>query len=56
LGDGTPLTTHINPDSQQFNTEFWLKITDMWLYAIYILSGLAACAIVWGSIRKLLSK
>jgi len=56
LGDGTPLTVHLNEESQQFNVEFWLKVTDMWLYAMYILSVLAILAMFWGSIRKLLSK
>ena len=56
LGDGTPLTVHLNEESQQFNVGFWLKLTDMWLYAMYILSALAILAMFWGSIRKLLSK
>ena len=56
MGDGTLLTQGINQDSQKYNTEFWLKTTDMWLYSIYILAGLAICAMLWGSVKKILSK
>ena len=56
MGDGTPLTAHINEDSQKFNVPFWLKTTDMWLYATYILSALAIIAMIWGSVRKILNK
>ena len=56
MGDGTPLTDHINEDSQKFNVPFWLKITDMWLYAMYIFSALAIVAMIWGSVRKILNK
>ena len=56
LGNGSLLTVHLNEESQKFNTEFWLKITDMWIYSIYILSALAILAMFWGSIRKILSK
>ena len=56
MGDGTPLTTHINEESQKFNVGFWLKVTDMWLYTMYALIVLSALAMFWGSIRKILSK
>lgn len=55
LGDGTPLKT-INADNQTFNTYYWLKITDMWLYSIYIMFALVILAVIWGSLRKLFSK
>ena len=55
IGDGTPIAG-LNKASQKFNIESWLKITDMWLYGMYILLGLSMCAIAWGSIRKALSK
>lgn len=55
IGDATPLTG-INADSQKFNVESWLKVTDMWLYAMYILLGLAVVAIIWGSVKKALNK
>ncbi|MDR1221536.1 MAG: hypothetical protein LBL07_01480 [Tannerella sp.] len=54
-GDATPLGG-INDDSQKFNVEVWLKITDMWLYAMYILLVLAVFAIIWGSVKTILKK
>jgi hypothetical protein len=55
MGDGTPLSG-INADSQQYNTESWLKITDMWLYAMYILLTLCVIAMIGGSVRKIINK
>jgi multisubunit Na+/H+ antiporter MnhB subunit len=55
IGDGTPLSG-INVDSQKYNTDSWLKITDMWLCAIYILSLLSVVAIFWGSVKKITNK
>ena len=56
LGDGALLTSHINPDSQKFNVPFWLKVTDMWLYSMYILLVLCIVAMGWGSVKKIISK
>ena len=56
MGDGTLLTIRLNTESQKFNTSSWLKVTDMWLYAMYILSALAILAMIWGSVRKILKK
>jgi hypothetical protein len=55
VGDATPLAG-LNKEAQKFNIESWLKITDMWLYGMYMLLGLSICAIAWGSIKKALSK
>ncbi|MDR1524208.1 MAG: hypothetical protein LBS79_02980 [Tannerella sp.] len=55
IGDETPLSG-INADSQKFNTENWLKITDMWLYAMYILLILCVVAMIGGSVRKIINK
>jgi hypothetical protein len=55
VGDATPLSG-INVDSQKFNVESWLKITDMWLYAMYLLLGLAVVAILWSSVRRIINK
>ena len=55
IGDGTPLAG-LNKEAQKFNIESWLKITDMWLYGMYILLGLSICGIAWGSIRKAMAK
>ncbi|MCD8166079.1 MAG: hypothetical protein LUE93_08100 [Bacteroides sp.] len=37
------------------NVPFWLKITDMFLYTIYILFGVTVLAIIASSIKKRLS-
>ena len=55
LADGTLLTT-LQTESQAFNTEFWMKTTDMWLYSMYALSVLCIFAILWGSVKKILNK
>jgi len=55
IGDVTPLP-NINSDSQKFNIDSWLKITDMWIYTMYILISMAAIAMVWGAVKKAISK
>lgn len=52
MGDDTPIKS-LNADSQAFNTPFWLKVTDMWLYSSVVLFALIVLAIVWGQIRKM---
>ena len=56
LGDSALLTSHINSESQKYNTPFWLKVTDMWLYSMYMLLALCIIAMGWGSVKKILSK
>lgn len=46
LGDGNPLPLIGYKGSE--NTYVWLKITDMWLYAIYIMTGLGFLALIGG--------
>lgn len=55
IGDTTPLPG-INADSAQYNVASWLKISDMWIYSIYILLGLSVLAIVSGSVKRVFSK
>ena len=55
LGDATPLSG-INTSSQKYNVESWLRITDMWIYTIYIMLILATLLIIVGSIKKSLDK
>lgn len=55
IGDGTPLTT-LNADSQTYNTSFWLKCTDMWIQSTIVLFLLIIAAIVWGTIKRIMSK
>ena len=55
IGDPTPLP-NINADSQDFNVASWLKITDMWIYTMYILIVMAIVAMVWGAVKKAMNK
>ena len=55
IGDVTPLP-NINADSQKFNVDSWLKITDMWIYTMYILIAFAIILMVWGAVKKAISK
>jgi hypothetical protein len=55
ISKGEPIAG-LSPDMQQYNTPFWLKITDMWLNSMYILIVLTVLAIIWGSIKKLFTK
>ena len=45
IGDGTPLQG-LNADSQKYNTEGWLKITDMWINSSIVLMVLIIIAVV----------
>lgn len=53
MGSGEPL--NIPGYSGTDNVPFWLKITDMFLYTIYILLGATVLAIIFSSIKKKLS-
>ncbi len=53
IGDATPL--HIQGYDGPDNVPFWLKITDMFLYSIYILLFVTVVAIIVNSIKKRLS-
>lgn len=55
MGDATPMTG-LNADSQKYNTEFWLKTTDMWLYSTYILLVLIIIVAFLGTIKRILNK
>ena len=54
IGDGTPMS--VNEDSAQYNTPGWLKIIDMCIYTTYTLVALIVVGVIWGGIRKRLSK
>ena len=54
-GDGTPLPK-INVDSEKYNVESWLKISDMWINSSYVLMGLCLLAIIFGSVKKVFNK
>jgi hypothetical protein len=55
FGGTTPVNV-LNSEAQVYNVPFWLKITDMWLYSTYILTGLVILAIIGGSVRRIISK
>lgn len=55
IGNGTPLGI-TNEDIQVYDTPFWLKVTDMWLYSTYTLVVLIILAILGGSVKKVLNK
>jgi hypothetical protein len=54
LGSGKPLPIPGYEGNE--NTAFWLKLTDMWLYTIYLLIGFAIVAlfggIIWSYFKK----
>ena len=53
MGDGTPM--QIPSYSGTDNVPFWLKLTDMFLYSIYILLFVTIVAIIASGIKKKLS-
>ena len=53
MGDGTPM--QIPGYSGTDNVPFWLKVTDMFLYSIYILLFVTIVAIIASGIKKKLS-
>ncbi|OAV69847.1 hypothetical protein Barb6XT_00266 [Bacteroidales bacterium Barb6XT] len=46
----------INADSGKHNVPFWLKITDMWIFSIYILTALTIAAVLWSSVKRIFNK
>lgn len=55
MGDGTPLPG-LNLDSQKYNTEGWLKLTDMWIYTTFGLIILILGAVLLGTVKRVLNK
>jgi hypothetical protein len=55
LGSGEPIPG-INVSSQQYNVEFWLKVSDTWIFTMGFLIGLSILAIIWGSLKKSFNK
>lgn len=50
IGDTTPLK--LNEEAQKFNSEGWLKVSDMWIYSTYVLLIGTIAAAVWGAIKS----
>ena len=55
IGDPTPLPI-LNVDSAEYNVPFWLKVTDMWLYTMYILGVLCILSVLASSVMKVIKK
>jgi len=55
IGSDTPVNV-MNSEAQAYNIPFWLKITDMWLYSTYVLTGLVVLAIFAGSLKRIFNK
>jgi len=55
MGNPTPLSG-INTDSAQYNIPFWLKVTDMWLYSMYVLLIACVLAVAAGSVKRFFVK
>lgn len=41
----------LSADFQQYNTDSYLKLSDMWLYSIYAVFGITIAAMIWGAVR-----
>ena len=55
MGSDIPIAG-LNTDSEKFNIPLWLKLTDMWLYTMYVLGVLCILATLGGSIFKFINK
>jgi hypothetical protein len=55
IGDATALPG-INEDSAQFNTPFWLKVSDMWILSMFILLTVCILALISGTVIKVFRK
>jgi hypothetical protein len=55
IGSTTKLP-NINADSAHFNTDFWLKLSDMWLYSAYIMLILCILAMIASSIKMVFKR
>ena len=49
LGSTEPL--HLGTDNQVYNTDFYLKFSDMWVNSIYVMLALTILALIWSGVR-----
>jgi hypothetical protein len=56
MGDGTPISTLSKADIVKYNTPFWLRLTDMFLYSIYVMAILTILGVIVGSVKKVFEK
>lgn len=54
IGSDTPL--QLNEEAERFNTSFWLKSSDMWIYSSYVLLIASIGAAIFGSIKSALNR
>ena len=55
MGSEVPISG-LNVDSEKFNIPGWLKVTDMWLYTMYVIGTLCILTTLGGSIFKIFNK
>ena len=55
MGSEVPLSG-LNADSEKFNIPGWLKVTDMWIYTMYVMGTLCILTTLGGSIFKIFNK
>lgn len=46
----------LSGDFAGYNTDHYLKLSDMWLFSIYIMLGLTVIAMIWGAIYTSMKK
>ena len=56
IGDPTPIASITNADIAKYNVPMWLKVSDMWIYSIYILAVLCIVALFATQFRKVFSR
>ena len=56
MGDPTPIPSITNADIAKYNVPLWLKVSDMWIYSIYILATLCIVATFASQLKKVFSK
>jgi hypothetical protein len=53
-GSTTPVP--VNPELAEFNSPFWLKTIDMWIFSLSIMMGICLLACLAGAIKQVIDK
>ena len=56
IGDPTPIPSITNVDLIKYNVPMWLKVSDMWIYSMYILLILCVVSLFATQLRKVFTK
>ena len=56
IGDATPIASITNVDFAKYQVPFWLKLSDMWIYTMYIMLILCIVALFVTQFRKVFSR